>query len=96
MLLAGVLSGYLRRRGEMIFPVCSPSSGACSVRHKALDLIGDLALLGAGLQGHVRVERGGHGLHHQLVRAILAEPAAWEILGSEMSGPGWPASAALP
>ena len=66
------------------------------VRHKALDLIGDLALLGAGLQGHVRVERGGHGLHHQLVRALLAEPGAWELLGSEMSGPAWPASVALP
>ncbi len=40
------------------------------VRHKALDLVGDLALLGAPLRAHVEVERGGHALHHRLVRAI--------------------------
>ncbi|NRA09044.1 MAG: UDP-3-O-acyl-N-acetylglucosamine deacetylase [Myxococcales bacterium] len=66
------------------------------VRHKALDLLGDLALLGTALRGHVRVERGGHALHHQLVRALLAEPAAWEILGPEAAAPHWFASAALP
>ena len=66
------------------------------VRHKALDLIGDLALLGTALQGHVRVERGGHALHHQLVRALLAEPAAWQILGPETAAPQWPASVASP
>jgi UDP-3-O-[3-hydroxymyristoyl] N-acetylglucosamine deacetylase len=41
------------------------------VRHKALDLIGDLALLGAPLRGRVEVVRGGHVLHHRLVMAIL-------------------------
>ena len=41
------------------------------VRHKVLDLFGDLALLGARLQGHVVVERGGHSLHVKLVRALL-------------------------
>ena len=41
------------------------------VRHKALDLIGDLALLARPLQGRVRATRGGHALHHQLVRAVL-------------------------
>lgn len=40
------------------------------VRHKALDLLGDLALLGAPLRGRVRVERGGHALHHRLVAAL--------------------------
>jgi UDP-3-O-[3-hydroxymyristoyl] N-acetylglucosamine deacetylase len=40
------------------------------VRHKALDLLGDLALLGARVQGHIRVERGGHALHQQLVAAL--------------------------
>ncbi|MGI9592234.1 MAG: UDP-3-O-acyl-N-acetylglucosamine deacetylase [Myxococcota bacterium] len=53
------------------------------VRHKALDLIGDLALLGTRLQGHVRVERGGHSLHLQLVSAILANPDAWRLQGGE-------------
>lgn len=41
------------------------------VRHKVLDLFGDLSLLGARLQGHVVVERGGHALHLMLVRALL-------------------------
>lgn len=40
------------------------------VRHKALDLLGDLALLGGPLHAHVRVHHGGHALHHALVRAI--------------------------
>ncbi len=42
------------------------------VRHKVVDLIGDLALLGAPLAAHVRVERGGHMLHHQLVRTLAS------------------------
>ncbi len=53
------------------------------VRHKTLDLIGDLALLGTRLQGHVHVERGGHSLHLQLVSAILANPDAWRLQGGE-------------
>ena len=46
------------------------------VRHKVLDLVGDLALLGLPVLGHVRVERGGHALHQRLVRAIHAECVA--------------------
>jgi len=53
------------------------------VRHKVLDLCGDLALLGVPLQGQVTVERGGHALHQQLVAAILAQPDAWVIDGAE-------------
>jgi UDP-3-O-[3-hydroxymyristoyl] N-acetylglucosamine deacetylase len=49
------------------------------VRHKALDLVGDLALLGMPLLAHVDVERGGHALHQQLVERILATPEAWVI-----------------
>jgi UDP-3-O-[3-hydroxymyristoyl] N-acetylglucosamine deacetylase len=44
------------------------------VRHKITDLLGDLALLGASLAAHIRVEKGGHRLHHQLVRALVEEP----------------------
>jgi len=51
------------------------------VRHKALDLVGDLALLGAPLRGRVIVERGGHALHHRLVEAI-------DRASSTASGPG--------
>ena len=49
------------------------------VRHKVLDLLGDLALMGVRLQGHVRVERGGHALHQKLVRAIVADRNAWTL-----------------
>jgi UDP-3-O-[3-hydroxymyristoyl] N-acetylglucosamine deacetylase len=49
------------------------------VRHKVLDLFGDLALLGLPLRGHVCVERGGHALHHKLIAAIAASPEAWKI-----------------
>ncbi|MBW2228824.1 MAG: UDP-3-O-acyl-N-acetylglucosamine deacetylase [Deltaproteobacteria bacterium] len=45
------------------------------VRHKVLDLIGDLALLGMPLCGHVSVERGGHALHQRLVRRLRLEAA---------------------
>lgn len=57
------------------------------VRHKVLDLVGDLALLGLPIQGHVRVERGGHGLHQALVREILASPEAWRLLGDDAGFP---------
>jgi UDP-3-O-[3-hydroxymyristoyl] N-acetylglucosamine deacetylase len=52
------------------------------VRHKAIDLIGDLALLGVALEGRVSVERGGHALHQRLVSAILTQPQASEWLGA--------------
>jgi UDP-3-O-[3-hydroxymyristoyl] N-acetylglucosamine deacetylase len=48
------------------------------VRHKVLDLCGDLALLGRPVTGHIRVERGGHSLHQELVSAILSSPDAWQ------------------
>ena len=47
------------------------------VRHKILDLLGDLALFGRPLLGHVRAERAGHALHVQAVRRLLESPAAW-------------------
>jgi UDP-3-O-[3-hydroxymyristoyl] N-acetylglucosamine deacetylase len=40
------------------------------VRHKVVDLVGDLALLGARMRAHVVCVRGGHGLHLALARAI--------------------------
>jgi len=50
------------------------------VRHKVLDLLGDFALLGLPLQAHVRVERGGHALHQQLLSTLLADPTNYEIV----------------
>jgi len=52
------------------------------VRHKALDLVGDLALLGLPLQGHVKASCSGHGLHRALVAEIRANPSCWTIDGS--------------
>ncbi len=51
------------------------------VRHKVLDLIGDLALIGMPLEAHVRVEKGGHALHQRLLAEILANPTAWKVVG---------------
>ena len=41
------------------------------VRHKVVDLLGDLALVGSELHARITVEKGGHGLHHALVRALI-------------------------
>jgi UDP-3-O-[3-hydroxymyristoyl] N-acetylglucosamine deacetylase len=49
------------------------------VRHKVLDLLGDLALLGMPIEGHLVVERGGHALHQRFVRALLEHPSHWTI-----------------
>ncbi|MBW8812347.1 MAG: UDP-3-O-acyl-N-acetylglucosamine deacetylase [Caulobacterales bacterium] len=47
------------------------------VRHKALDAIGDLYLLGGPLLGRFEGVLAGHGLNNALVRALLARPDAW-------------------
>lgn len=46
-------------------------------RHKALDLIGDLALLGRPLKALVVAHKAGHALHTRLVTRLLAEPSYW-------------------
>jgi UDP-3-O-[3-hydroxymyristoyl] N-acetylglucosamine deacetylase len=51
-----------------------------SCRHKALDLIGDLALMGKPLLGHVIAERAGHAMHTALVAKIMADPTLYEIV----------------
>ncbi len=48
-------------------------------RHKALDLIGDLALLGKPLLGHVLAERAGHAMHFALVSRIVSDPSVWKV-----------------
>jgi UDP-3-O-[3-hydroxymyristoyl] N-acetylglucosamine deacetylase len=50
------------------------------VRHKILDIIGDLALLGMPLLGRVKAERSGHLLHAGLMSSLLRNRAAWEIV----------------
>jgi UDP-3-O-[3-hydroxymyristoyl] N-acetylglucosamine deacetylase len=49
-------------------------------RHKALDLIGDLALIGKPLLGHVIAEKAGHAMHFALVNRIMSDPTLYEIL----------------
>ena len=49
------------------------------VRHKALDAIGDLYVLGAPILGRFEGELAGHGINNQLVRALVARPDAWRI-----------------
>jgi UDP-3-O-[3-hydroxymyristoyl] N-acetylglucosamine deacetylase len=53
------------------------------VRHKVLDLIGDLALLGMPLRAHVIAFKGGHGTHAELVGALLSARAAWSLRTSD-------------
>ncbi|MFQ5719172.1 MAG: UDP-3-O-acyl-N-acetylglucosamine deacetylase [Acidobacteriota bacterium] len=49
------------------------------VRHKILDLLGDLALLGAPVLGRVTAVRAGHALHARLMTALLEERGAWRV-----------------
>ncbi len=50
------------------------------VRHKILDMIGDLSLLGKPILGHVSAYKTGHSLNHQMVREIQASPDCWELV----------------
>ncbi len=63
---AGVLNPMLRFADEF-------------VRHKMLDLTGDLSLLGRPLRGHVVAYRAGHDLHARLARAIADAKDAWYL-----------------
>ena len=63
----GVLNGPLRFSDEF-------------VRHKVLDLIGDLALAGHHILGRVVAERAGHAMHTSLVSRLLRDRAAWELV----------------
>jgi len=63
----GVLNNQLRFEDEF-------------VRHKILDAIGDLALAGYPVRGHLVAHRGGHALHTAFAAKLLAERHAWEIV----------------
>ncbi|MCK5355150.1 MAG: UDP-3-O-acyl-N-acetylglucosamine deacetylase, partial [Methyloprofundus sp.] len=53
------------------------------VKHKMLDAIGDLYLLGHSLIGEYQGYKSGHGLNNQLLRALMANPDAWETITFE-------------
>jgi len=57
------------------------------VRHKILDLIGDMSLVGHPVVGHFVAHRAGHGLHNKLARAILAHTEAWELIDQDAVQP---------
>ncbi|HHD64040.1 MAG TPA: UDP-3-O-[3-hydroxymyristoyl] N-acetylglucosamine deacetylase, partial [Desulfobulbaceae bacterium] len=56
------------------------------VRHKVLDLIGDMALLGGPVLGHVIADRSGHGLHLELMQAIVDNQDCWEYVKFQKKG----------
>ena len=53
------------------------------VKHKILDAIGDLYLIGNSIIGEFRGYKSGHGLNNKLLRTLLAQPDAWEIVTFE-------------
>jgi UDP-3-O-[3-hydroxymyristoyl] N-acetylglucosamine deacetylase len=69
-----VLSGELRFRDEF-------------VRHKVLDLLGDLALLEYPLCARVVAHKAGHALHVAAVHELLAHPEAWELAEPDRVAP---------
>lgn len=66
----------LSRRGVENGPLRFPDE---FVRHKVLDLIGDLALAGRRIEGHVVAERAGHAMHTALVQRLLRDRSSWEL-----------------
>jgi UDP-3-O-[3-hydroxymyristoyl] N-acetylglucosamine deacetylase len=53
------------------------------VKHKVLDAIGDLYLLGRSLIGAFSGYKSGHALNNRLLRALMADEAAWELVTFE-------------
>jgi UDP-3-O-[3-hydroxymyristoyl] N-acetylglucosamine deacetylase len=71
---AGVLNNALRFEDEF-------------VRHKILDAIGDLALVGYPVIGHLVAHRAGHALHTAFAARILEESHAWRLVESPFEAP---------
>lgn len=53
------------------------------IRHKVLDAVGDLYLLGRPLLGAFSAHKSGHALNNRLLRALVADTAAWEMASFE-------------
>ncbi len=49
------------------------------VRHKILDFIGDIYLLGYSIRAHVEVVRGGHWLTHEVIKKLMSDSDNWKI-----------------
>jgi len=66
---AGVVENTLRSPDEF-------------VRHKILDIIGDLSLVGLPVIGHVVAHKSGHSLNSVMVSKLLQSPSNWVLLGA--------------
>ena len=64
-------------------------------RHKALDLIGDLALIGRPLLGTVVAEKAGHAMHVALANKLMSDPSFYEIVTFPVPVPAEPLEAAF-
>jgi UDP-3-O-[3-hydroxymyristoyl] N-acetylglucosamine deacetylase len=58
------------------------------VRHKILDVIGDMALVGHPMVGHLVAHRGGHALHTAFAAQVLEETDAWTLQEGSAAEPG--------
>ncbi len=72
----------LNREGIVNGPLRFPDEFG---RHKALDLIGDLALVGRPLKALVVAHKAGHALHTQLVTRLLTDPSLWTETSAEVA-----------
>ena len=79
----GVLNNALRFEDEF-------------VRHKILDVIGDMALVGYPLIGHLVAHRGGHALHTEFAAKVLEESDAWTLVEAPAAPVAGPVAVAAP
>ncbi len=56
------------------------------IRHKVLDLIGDLALMGCPILGHIIAKRAGHTQHLAFMKTLIAANDCWEIVEMKAKG----------
>jgi UDP-3-O-[3-hydroxymyristoyl] N-acetylglucosamine deacetylase len=64
------------------------------VRHKILDVIGDMALVGLPMIGHLVAHRGGHALHTAFAAQVVEDRDAWQIVEAVEASAGSPAGIA--
>jgi len=66
------------------------------VRHKILDVIGDMALVGYPIIGHLVAHRGGHALHTAFAAKLLEETDAWRLVEGQFDPAGVGSAVTIP